>query len=154
MTTVAGRKKAGEVSSVYAGGFGPTEFEGKDRKRTAGREWSHFEWEVVLYAVAYRLEEYQQAGKLTKIQTGHPHEDWFKKIRKSEEAGGFGLRGDILQKLRGEITWVWRGPIDKPHVYYTDLKTKFMQGTDWLHHTVIGGRSLWQILESRELPPL
>ena len=144
---MAGRKKSGEVSSVYAGGFGPTEFEGKHRKREAEREWSHLESEVIRYAVAYRLEEYKQAGKLTAILDGHPRREWCRKIRKQ-------LSGDVLAKLRAEITWVWRGPVDKQHVYYTDLDTKFMQGTDWLHHTVIGDRSLWQILESLQLPSL
>jgi hypothetical protein len=145
---VAGRKPSGKVSSVYAGGFGPTKFEGKHRKREASREWTHLEHEVIRYAVAYRLEEYFQAGKLTAMLNGHPRREYCRTLRKK------GMRGDVLHKLRGKITWVWRGPIDKPHVYYTDLKTKFMQGTDWLHHTVIRDRSLWQILESLELPRL
>lgn len=145
---MAGRKKSGEVSSVYAGGFGPTEFKGKDRKRTAGREWSHFEKEIIRYAVAYRLEEYAQARKLNAMLRGH-HREWYCKNKVRPD-----LKGDVLHSLRSQIPWVWRGPIDKPHVYYTDRKTKFMQGTDWLHHTVIGGRSLWQILEDYGLPAL
>ena len=144
---MAGRKKAGEVSSVYAGGWGPTEFEGKHRKREAEREWSHFEAEVIRYAVAYRLEEYAQARKLTAMLDGHPRREWCRKIRKQ-------LSGDVLAQLRDSIRWVWRGPIDKQYVYYPDPKTGFMRGADWLHHTVIGGRSLWQILESLQLPSL
>lgn len=144
---MAGRKKSGEVSSVYVGGFGPVEFEGKHRKRTAEREWSHLEDELIRYAVAYRLEEYKQAGKLSKTLIDHTRADWFKKIRKSKQAGGYGLRGDVLAKLRGTMTWVWRGPPKHPNVYYTDLDTKFMKGTDWLHGITINGKSLWQILE-------
>ena len=151
---MAGRKKAGNVSSVYVGGFGPIEFEGKHRKRTAEREWSHLEEEVIRYAVAYRLEEYVQAGKLHDIIDGHPRRELCRKIRKSEQAGGYGLSGDVLAKLRGAMTWVWSGPLDRPYVYYTDLKTKFMQGTDWLHGIVIKDKSLWQILDGYELPAL
>ena len=145
---MAGRKKSGEVSPVYAGGFGPTEFEGKDRKRTAGREWSHFEREMIRYAVAYRLEEYKQAGKLTAMLRGHPRE-WYCKNKVRPD-----LKGDVLQSLQGQIAWAFRGPIDKPFEYTTDPKTGFIKGEDWLKLQGINGRSLWQILEDYELPAL
>jgi hypothetical protein len=144
---VAGRKGHGKVSSVYAGGFGPTEFEGEHRKRTAEREWLHFEEEVIRFAVAYRLEEYRQAGRLTSMLRGHPRREWCRKIRKD-------LNGDVLHALRGQITWVFRGPIDKPFDYTTDPQTGFIKGDDWLKLQGKNGRSLWQILEDYELPSL
>ena len=129
---MAGRKKAGDMHPHFAGGFG-FEFQGKNREREAQRANEQLALAGVTWAIAYRLEQYAQAGKLSKMIKGHSRYAHFRKIRAHH-------KGDILAQIPAR--WVAYGPKDKPFA-----------GDEWLHKNFIAGKTLAQILEETwELP--
>ena len=127
----AGRKKAGDMHPHFAGGFG-AEFDGEKPNRDSKRASERMRAAATTYAIAYRLEQYKQAGKLSAMIKGHPSESRLRKIRKR-------YKGDILAQIPAR--WLAYGPADKPFV-----------GDDWLHKNLSDGRTLAQILDAMELP--
>ena len=53
--------------------------------REAKAAAKHFEEEALRLAVAFRLEEYASQRVLSKMISGHPREDWLRKVRKAQK---------------------------------------------------------------------
>ena len=141
---MAGRKPLGYMSPTLVGGWGPIEFEGNDRKRDAERALVQRASSAIVFAVAYRLQQYAEARILKAMidvvaqNPKFPYsKDWLGKVRKR-------FKGDILAQIPDKT--ISRGPIDKR-----------FEGDDWLHHNGVqlsDGRklTLHQLLEDYGLP--
>ena len=136
---MAGRKPMGHIDPYLAGGF-YKEPEGKHKDRQLKRMVEQQAYSAEVFAIAYRLEQYAQAGRgvLTQRITDHPSSERLKKIRKR-------FKGDVLAQCPDK-NMVY-GPRDKP-----------FQGDDWLHKTGIqteqGKQTLYDWLEKLGLPAL
>ena len=141
---MAGRKPLGYMSPTLVGGWGPTEFEGKDRKRSAERAHVQRADSAIVFAVAYRLQQYADARILKAMidavarNPKFPYsKDWLEKVRKR-------FKGDILAQIPDKT--ISRGPIDKR-----------FEGDEWLHHNGVhwsDGRklTLYEVLEGYGMP--
>lgn len=141
---MAGRKPLGYMSPTLIGGWGPTEFEGKDRKRGAERAQAQRVDSAIVYAVAYRLEQYAKVKILKAMidvvaqNPKFPYsKDWLEKVRKR-------FKGDILAQIPDET--ISLGPIDKR-----------FKGDEWLHHNGVQWSdsrklTLYELLEDFGLP--
>lgn len=136
---MAGRKPMGFIPPRLAGGFFK-EPEGKHKARQEKQEIEQEATGIEHYAIAYRLEQYAQAGKgvLTQRITDHPSSERLWKIRKD-------CKGDVLAQC--DSKHIVYGPFDKP-----------FQGDEWLHmngfKTAKGKQTLYEWLESYGLPAL
>ena len=134
---MAGRKRIGEVDPFLTGGFFKEPAD-KHAQRTLKRAEEQRAASAETWAIAYRLEQYANAGVLTERIEAHERRDWLWKIRNR-------FKGDVLAGCPDKN--LVRGPIDEPFV-----------GDEWLHKNWIRGQksdqSLCEMLDKLDLPAL